>query len=276
MGRFVTPPSTPGGSLMGSRAGSVRSLNSFSSRPCSVASDGTGTECEAAAGGSRSRKNSVSSYQSANQSNPHNKRSSTLSTKSQDSGFSSQDILLLRQQEALKQNLNSPRHNSIVSRTRDPSPVPGSHPSLITRRPPIPPKYRPVVPERKSSLDRFGHSFINCADNNNFSRPSLNEKTPTNDNIMFDQQVIKLNCAALDNAEYSSFSSHSTNSSGYGSVNIGDTESPDADGDKTLRRHPRKTSDSGHCPPPVLDSDSGSHAEYIRSLTERLSQSYDF
>ena len=101
--RFVTPPSTPGGSLMGSRAGSVRSLNSFSSRPCSVASDGTGTEFEAAAGGNRSRNNSVSSYQSANQSNPHNKRSSTLSTKSQDSGFSSQDILLLRQQEALKQ-----------------------------------------------------------------------------------------------------------------------------------------------------------------------------
>ena len=27
--------------------------------------------------------------------------------------------------------------------------------------------------------------------------------------------------AALDNIEYSSFSSHSTNSSGYGSVNIG-------------------------------------------------------
>lgn len=270
--RFVTPPSTPGGSLMGSRAGSVRSLNSFNSRPSSVASDST--ECEGAVSGNRSRNNSVSSYQSSHQSNSHNKRSSTLSTKSRDSGFSSQEILLLRQQEALKQNLNSPRHNSISSRTRDPSPIPGQHPAVITRRPPIPPKYRPLVPERKSSLDRCGPNFPNCADNNNYPRRSFNEKTPTNGNIIFDQQQ---QSAALDNIEYSSFSSHSTNSSGYGSVNIGDPESPDADGDKTLRRHPRKTSEPEPGPGPAPDSSgSGSHAEYIRCLTERLSQSYDF
>ena len=53
-----------------------------------------------------------------------------------------------------------------------------------------------------------------------------------------------------------------------------DPESPDADGDKTLRRHPRKTSEPEPGPGPAPDS--GSHAEYIRCLTERLSQSYDF
>ena len=57
-----------------------------------------------------------------------------------------------------------------------------------------------------------------------------------------------------------------------------DPESPDADGDKTLRRHPRKTSEPEPGPGPAPDSSagSGSHAEYIRCLTERLSQSYDF
>lgn len=85
---FITPPSTPGGSVMGSRAGSIRSLNSFS-RPSSVASD---TEsCP------RSRNNSVSSYQSSHhqQDNRNSKHSG--------SGFSSQEILLLKQQESLKQ-----------------------------------------------------------------------------------------------------------------------------------------------------------------------------
>lgn len=97
---FVTPPSTPGGSLMGSRAGSIRSLNSFS-RPSSVASDSINGDVDSFP---RSRNNSVSSYQSLNQSNPNNKRASTISTKSRDSGFSSQEILLLRQQqESLKQ-----------------------------------------------------------------------------------------------------------------------------------------------------------------------------
>ena len=56
-----------------------------------------------------------------------------------------------------------------------------------------------------------------------------------------------------------------------------DPESPDADGDKTLRRHPRKTSEPDPGPGPAPDSSgSGSHAEYIRCLTERLSQSYEF
>ena len=97
---FVTPPSTPGGSLMGSRTGSIRSLNSFS-RPSSVASDSINGDVDSFP---RSRNNSVSSYQSLNQSNPNNKRASTISTKSRDSGFSSQEILLLRQQqESLKQ-----------------------------------------------------------------------------------------------------------------------------------------------------------------------------
>ena len=86
---FVTPPSTPGGSVMGSRSGSVRSLNSFS-RPSSVASD---TEsCP-----SRSRNNSVSSYQSSQSHHLHDNRNS------KHSGFSSQEILLLKQQESLKQ-----------------------------------------------------------------------------------------------------------------------------------------------------------------------------
>ena len=85
---FITPPSTPGGSVMGSRSGSIRSLNSFS-RPASVASD---TEsCTS----SRSRNNSVSSYQSSHQDNRNSKHSG--------SGFSSQEILLLKQQESLKQ-----------------------------------------------------------------------------------------------------------------------------------------------------------------------------
>ena len=98
----------------------------------------------------------------------------------------------------LSKNLNSPRHNSISSRTRDPSPIPGQHPAVITRRPPIPPKYRPLVPERKSSLDRCGPNFPNCADNNNYPRRSFNEKTPTNGNIICDQQqVIKLNVGRL-------------------------------------------------------------------------------
>ena len=67
---------------MGSRTGSVRSLNSFS-RPSSVASD----NISASDGDSfnRSRNNSVSSYQSLHQSNS-NKRCSTISTKSRDSG----------------------------------------------------------------------------------------------------------------------------------------------------------------------------------------------
>ena len=82
---FITPPSTPGGSVMGSRSGSIRSLNSFS-RPSSVASE--------AESGRRSRNNSVSSYQSLHQDNRN----------SRDSGFSSQEILLLKQQqESLKQ-----------------------------------------------------------------------------------------------------------------------------------------------------------------------------
>ena len=87
---FVTPPSTPGGSVMGSRSGSIRSLNSFS-RPASVASD---TESSTS---SRSRNNSVSSYQSSHhhQDNRNSKHSG--------SGFSSQEILLLKQQESLKQ-----------------------------------------------------------------------------------------------------------------------------------------------------------------------------
>ena len=98
---FVTPPSTPGGSLMGSRTGSIRSLNSFS-RPSSVASDSiNGGDVDSFP---RSRNNSVSSYQSLHQSSSNNKRCSTISTKSRDSGFSSQEILLLRQQqESLKQ-----------------------------------------------------------------------------------------------------------------------------------------------------------------------------
>ena len=86
--RFITPPSTPGGSVMGSRSGSIRSLNSFS-RPSSVASD---TEsCST----NRSRNNSVSSYQGSHQDNRNSKHSG--------SGFSSQEILLLKQQESLKQ-----------------------------------------------------------------------------------------------------------------------------------------------------------------------------
>ena len=84
---FITPPSTPGSSLMGSRSGSIRSLNSFS-RPSSVASDVE--SC------GRSRNNSVSSYQSSHQ----DKRNSR---ESRHSGFSSQEILLLKQQESLKQ-----------------------------------------------------------------------------------------------------------------------------------------------------------------------------
>ena len=98
---FITPPSTPGGSMMGSRTGSVRSLNSFS-RPSSVASDSINGDGD---NFNRSRNNSVSSYQSLHQgNNSNNKRSSTISTKSRDSGFSSQEILLLRQQqETLKQ-----------------------------------------------------------------------------------------------------------------------------------------------------------------------------
>ena len=82
-----------------------------------------------------------------------------------------------------------------------------------------------------------------------------------------------------------------------------DPESPDTDGDKTLRRHPRKTptttppisaensnftgSETGSpvaAPAPLTDysgetreTESGaSHAEYIRVLTDRLSLSYDF
>merc|ERR1719270_1269114 len=286
---FSTPPSTPGGSLMGSRTGSVRSLNSFSSRPSSVASDSVvgDTECL-----SRSRNNSVSSYQSLHQSNSNNKRCSTISTKSRDSGFSSQEILLLKQQQdTLKQvqNLNSPRHQSLTRHQTSSISVSGvTYSNIVSRRPPLPPKYRPAVPERKSSLDRCN---VNVA-NNNFIPPvysGYEDKTPTNDNILLlDHQ------ATLDNCEYSSFSSHS---SGYGSVNNGDPESPDADGDKTLRRHPRKTSESSRTTPPstgpptstvtdYLDTTasppppppSSSHAEYIRSLTDRLSVSlsYDF
>ena len=36
------------------------------------------------------------------------------------------------------------------------SSVSGSPARLVTRRPPLPPKFRPAVPERKSSLDRCG------------------------------------------------------------------------------------------------------------------------
>ena len=60
--------------------------------------------------------------------------------------------------------------------------------------------------------------------------------------------------------------------------------SPDCDGDKTLRRHPRKRDQGAvvRSPPapeetddtPGDDSSPASHAAYIRTLTERLS--YDF
>ena len=67
--------------------------------------------------------------------------------------------------------------------------------SVVSRRPPLPPKYRPAVPERKSSLDRCN---VNLA-NNNFIPPlyaaagaGYEDKTPTNDNILLlDHQVIK-------------------------------------------------------------------------------------
>ena len=59
--------------------------------------------------------------------------------------------------------------------------------------------------------------------------------------------------------------------------------SPDCDGDKTLRRHPRKTqrgevragAQVGATPSPSAENTPpASHAAYIRTLTERLS--YDF
>ena len=65
--------------------------------------------------------------------------------------------------------------------------------NVVSRRPPLPPKYRPAVPERKSSLDRCN---VNLA-NNNFIPPApymagYEDKTPTNDNILLlDHQVIK-------------------------------------------------------------------------------------
>jgi len=109
--------------------------------------------------------------------------------------------------------------------------------------------------------------------NNLIAQPE--DRTPTNDNVLL------LDQASLDNCDYSSFSSHS---SGYGSVNSGEPglTSPDCDGDKTLRRHPRQTErrerGAVRSPPtpgtdPVPPSQA-SHAAYIRTLTERLS--YDF
>ena len=176
---FITPPSTPGGSM----SGSIRSLNSFS-RPSSVASDVE--SC------SRSRNNSISSYQSSHQDNRH----------SRDSGFSSQEILLLKQQESLKQvswilllkmwiletpdiacsqvysniqrspdrrhahiYMNSPSKPSGPRRTASPSPSP--YANVVTRRPPLPPKFRPAVPERKSSLDRCSMTSSGQNVNNN-------------------------------------------------------------------------------------------------------------
>ena len=160
---FVTPPPSPGpGSVLGSRAGSLRSLAS-SSRPASVASvasDCPGPDTEA--GSSRSRNNSVSSYQSLNhQSGTNNKRYSTISTKSRDSGFSSQELVMLRQQEAVRQ-------------------VGGGQ--VVTRRPPLPPAHRsrPLVPERKSSLDRCNLTNSNLNTSNTCLNSNLNSSFNSN------------------------------------------------------------------------------------------------
>ena len=154
--RFVTPPPSPGpGSVLGSRTGSLRSLAS-SSRPASVASDCPGPDTEAGLG--RSRNNSVSSYQSLNhQSSTNNKRYSTISTKSRDSGFSSQELVMLRQQEAVRQGGGQ----------------------VVTRRPPLPPAHRsrPLVPERKSSLDRCNLTNGNNTSNNSNLNTSINSNT---------------------------------------------------------------------------------------------------
>ena len=66
--------------------------------------------------------------------------------------------------------------------------------------------------------------------------------------------------------------------------NILEPESPDADGDKTLRRQPRKSeSGQSRSSPPSSEPEPEtpnypptSHADYIRTLTDRLSLTYDF
>ena len=105
---------------------------------------------------------------------------------------------------------NSPRHHSLTRQQTSATPQPGPYSSVVTRRPPIAPKYKPAVPERKSSLDRSNFSdrcANSCLANNNFipgpSSSSVNhgnnsqyleDKTPTNDNnvlLLQHHQVLK-------------------------------------------------------------------------------------
>ena len=112
---------------------------------------------------------------------------------------------------------NSPRHHSLTRQQSSATPHQGPYSSVVTRRPPIAPKYKPAVPERKSSLDRSNFSdrcantpgSLSCLANNNFipgpsssssvnhgnnSQYCLEDKTPTNDNnvlLLEHHQVLK-------------------------------------------------------------------------------------
>ena len=84
--------------------------------------------------------------------------------------------------------MNSGGRPPAPRRTASPSASASAYSNVVTRRPPLPPKYRPAVSERKSSLDRCS-SGSNCNVNNNFL-PTYEDRTPTNDNNVQVDQVI--------------------------------------------------------------------------------------
>jgi len=249
---FVTPPSTPGGSRMGSRSSSINSISRNSSSGESVQNLSY-----------RSRQNSFSTQRgklSADQ-----KRNSTISTKSSDSGFVSQDLSLVGQ-EAYKQAYSKFDHSSPNPRSNNflhsphykvptsSSPVPPSLPRTVTSTPcspshsatppltslpPLPRRPGPTIPVRRSSLSRAcpapprSNTCPDSYDCGDDAKTPTNEdvKTPTNDQLY------------LPGGECDNYvSSGSSYSSGYESHYRTDTSTIDSiySDTRTLTRVPQK------------------------------------
>jgi len=269
---FETPPSTPGGSVLSSRTGSLRSINSFSRSSSAANSDSEDQIIF------RSRQNSASSQQSYQRSNTNNlkKRNSTLSHQSQDSGFASQDLSFIRQ-ESRKQfqshsAFSSPIKSHPAKKTtspysvHDPSPLTfhGQTPLVIslpyhgqnrlatslrhnthniTSLPPRPPK--PAVPLRSSSLDRHSCQENSRMNEANSKRPqqNCNDKHFGSESATYEDTKTPTNetLSILDGKQFD-FESVSMSSSGYGSYQAAEAVSSHrrtdeiSDPGKTLRR----------------------------------------
>jgi len=283
---FATPPSTPGGSTMGSRSSSIKSMNSFSRASSSAGSVNEDLDSY------RSRNNSVSSQQSHQLYNRHHKRNSTISNKSKDSGFASQDLSLVKHGSRIQEhnsplvhvpvkdsfNQYAPTTHYQVPATSFPLPPstnlvhtipPSPHLSRVTSLPPVPPKSRPTIPVRRSSLDR--QHATNLTTTSHYCRPKNTHrtqhvvgrgnnsqgkeevadyediKTPTNERIT----IVEGKSESVS----SSGSSYSSNSSGYASQasqrmaltpNI-IVDPESPDQSRTLKRTPRNLFSTPQC-----------------------------